>query len=658
MQPFKFTVHNVFDRERRHVVPLFQRPYVWDADKQWEPLWEDIERHAERAWDAHRSGAPFNGSHFLGAIVLRNATVIGGGIAPSEIIDGQQRLTTLQIFLAGFRDFAKALGADDLARDVDRLTRNERRNLSLAERFKLWPTNADRVAFEKAMTAGERKAVAAEDRVRPSKITKAYLFFYDRVAEFSTGATEENKRVPTFSADDQKLRLDALEKAITSALQLVVIELEEQDNPQVIFETLNGRGEPLLPSDLIRNLIFLDAIDAESLYNTYWRGFDEILIPGTNERYWHKPVRQGRLERPRIDLFLFHYLVMMSTGATKAPGDHSYSDKELNIGELFRRFQDWWRRRRQQTTTAELLKDIQETSVEFRKLVTPEGGDRLAAFARRLLNLDTSTPYPVLLFLLRSTGTTITEAERDEIVADIESYLVRRFVCQLTPKNYNNLFVSLLKELKEAAARGGSLPQEARKFLLRQTGSSSYWPQDAEFEQGWLTKPVYVNSRKDRCQMLLLAMENAVRNRKNERMQILQSLTVEHLLPQNPEVGTYPFPVESALPLKEGESNEARRSVLIHTVGNLTLLTQELNSSVSNGPFPAKAAAIGQDSDLRLNARFREVQIGTSPSWSEIDVLSRGKELFQYAVAVWPHPGADAEKAAREITLDEVMKDL
>jgi uncharacterized protein with ParB-like and HNH nuclease domain len=184
-------------------------------------------------------------------------------------------------------------------------------------------------------------------------------------------------------------RLFGLLQALRTALQFVVIELEDSDDPQVIFETLNARGQPLLPSDLIRNFIFLQAannpsIDADALYNQFWRPFDEErqseTINGEN-RFWHVEERQGRFTRPRIDLFMYHYLVMNT-------------ERELNIGQLFREFRDW-RDKRSQPLEA-FLADLMAHGKIFARLILPIGTDRASTFAKRLKALDNSTVYPLL----------------------------------------------------------------------------------------------------------------------------------------------------------------------------------------------------------------------------------------------------------------------
>jgi hypothetical protein len=222
-----------------------------------------------------------------------------------------------------------------------------------------------------------------------------------------------------------------------TGLQLVVIELEGNDDPQIIFETLNARGQPLLPSDLIRNTIFHQAsVDqaraadekyADELYERYWHPFDNnrISTPINGEdRYWHVQERQGRLNRPRIDLFIFHFLVMQ-TG------------RELAIGGIFQEFRDW---RDQSTESLEtFLDELKRYSLIFRGLISPSGNERTATFAHRLRTLDTGTVYPLLLYILGLSEEYLTRDDRVQVISDLESWLIRRLVCQLTNKNYNHI---------------------------------------------------------------------------------------------------------------------------------------------------------------------------------------------------------------------------
>jgi hypothetical protein len=246
--------------------------------------------------------------------------------------------------------------------------------------------------------------------------------------------------------------------------------------------------------------------------------------------------------------------------------------------------------------------------------------------------LDISTVYPMLLFLLSLPRDHLSIMARDQILDDLESWLVRRLICQLTNKNYNRFFVSLLGKMKQTAD-AATLPDVVRIELMHFSDPTANGLNEADFKRGWLSTPIYVKSRSDRSAMILRALEERIRSSKNEAVTLPPQLTVEHLLPQKGKLADYPY--AEPMPLETGETVERCRGRLIHTIGNLTLLTQELNSAVGNGPFNAKSQAIAADSDLRLNAWLRG---GPIEIWSESNVMARGEELFKAATLVWRFP--------------------
>lgn len=635
MRSTNLPLFDLFQRQRRYVVPLFQRPYVWEQEEQWEPLWQDIAGRAEAVLERDTRGSRSDkiGSHFLGAIVLNQIKVYGRQVDTVEVIDGQQRLTTLQIMLAAFRDEVRRSEEKRLADDLDRLTENDGVREAEVERFKVWPTNADRRDFEAALASGsiqaletsyplQRRKYARKPEPRP-RLVEAYLFFARRIREFcSTSPVEvENgasSTPPAFSSE----RAHALYEALRRHIQLVVIELEDDDDPQVIFETLNARGVPLLPSDLIRNFVFLRATqqgeNAEDLYSTLWAEYDERPAEadaGKGERFWKQMERQGRARRTRLDLFMHHYVQYRSA-------------QDLSIGHLFQAFRAWWDSSPKRSVSHE-LRELRRHSDVFASVLVPDGDSRVAIFAKRLQALDTSTVYPVLLMLLVGGKERLAATELDGIVIDLESYLVRRMVCDLGTKNYNRFFLSMLQKL-----RGSSEPisrSTIQQMLLAPDGSAGEWPDDKKFAKAWLEKPLYETLKAMRCAMLLEAVDRAMRTSKQEAVTINGRLTVEHVLPQQWEPPAWPEPPAEAG--NDDESAVERRARLLHSIGNLTLLTQELNSAVSNGPFVNKRPEIAKQSALRLNTYFQDVT-----TWDEGEIIKRGELLLEHARRIWPRP--------------------
>ena len=185
MDVHKTSLLAVFDAKQRLDVPLFQRQYVWTEEQQWLPLWEDISRKFTEAMEG-RTNAPV---HFLGAMVLDQKQTPTGHVVVRQVIDGQQRLTTLQLFLAAYRDFCRSQECTELANECEKFIFNTGMMANLEiDRFKVWPTQLDRKQFEDAVASGSRdevlrrhplrrKPYARKFEPRPRMI-EAYLFFF------------------------------------------------------------------------------------------------------------------------------------------------------------------------------------------------------------------------------------------------------------------------------------------------------------------------------------------------------------------------------------------------------------------------------------------------------------------------------------------------
>ncbi len=609
MQAHTKSIFDLFEQTRRYVVPLFQRQYVWSAERQLEPLWEDVLDKVEDRL-AGREPDP----HFLGAIVLSQITSFGEELLAHDIIDGQQRLTTFQILLAAIRHLMQERGEPSMAANLIHFTRNLGPMEFAAEAYKVWPTAADQGFLKTVLDARGREDV---EKVHPPTyhrkklqprpaIIEAYLYFYDAIAAF---LDEAGLKTVTE-------RLKAIHQVLYKSMLIVSIELEGRDDPQVIFETLNARGEPLLPSDLLRNFIFLRASrkneQAKELYGKYWAPFDSTQ-DRTGGYFWKVEERQGRNKRARLDLFMQHFLVLKT-------------EKEVNLTKLYQTYKTWITATGPYTSVEAELVDLATHARTFATFFDSKSDSRMGQFLDRLRLIDTSTVYPLLLLLGQSS---LAQSELDGIAADLESYLIRRYVCQLTIKNYNQFFPALIKHLRTAGVTRESL----EGFLLDPTGDAGRWPRDDEFRKAWLDRQVYTGREARRVEMILRALEAAMHTAMQEKVKIVSDLTVEHVMPQS-WYENWPLS-DSPSAVSDDDSPEAlRRDRALHTLGNLTLLTQELNSSVSNAGFAARRAEIVKQSTLLLNAYFQD-----RTAWDVDSIEERGRHLFELACVVWPHPG-------------------
>lgn len=558
------------------------------------PLWESIQDVAERVL-AGSTQRP----HFLGAVVLDQIKTRTGDIDARQVIDGQQRLTTFQIVLCAARDVCAAVGDERFVRAFSKLTTND---IPLSDEpddvFKVWPTNIDRAAYRTVMTARSIDGVCKQfdGQSASNLLTSAYLFFYRTVIAW-LGPKED----PAFAE-----RLRALWQAVKDAMQVVVIDLDENDDAQVIFETLNALGTPLLPADLIKNFLFQSAElrndDTEKLYERYWKPFD---VQGD---FWREVVAQGRFKRPRIDQFLQHYLTLVT-------GD------EVPTTHLFSAFRDY-ARTNQAISSAEQLQALHDYGIIFKRFHTGfDETSREGQFFKRLEELDTTTVFPLLLSVYKSADDTSSD-EVAAVLTDLESFLMRRMVCGLTTKSYSKLVRSLIQRHHGAEKFSAA---NLRSFLLAQDAEGTRWPTDEEFEAAWLNRPVYELLTRGRVRTVLEALELALHTGKSERVRIESKLTIEHIMPQEWSEH-WPLPAENAREVRDR---------LLHTIGNLTLVTKKLNPAMSNSGWATKKLALSEHGALSLNRK-----LCIEEKWDEAAMQRRAKELCDVAKKVWPRPPA------------------
>lgn len=180
MKPATHMVNELFERDVRYLVPLFQRAYVWDESDQWEPLWDDVHVLLDHQRTGEDSAPGL--SHFLGAIVLEQETFAPGTIPVYTVIDGQQRLTTLQLLLAASASVMREAGASDDADLFDDLVRNNPRKAKGENLFKVWPTNSNRAAFAAVIAPGGPPPNREDDP--ENRIDEAYQYFRARTGEW------------------------------------------------------------------------------------------------------------------------------------------------------------------------------------------------------------------------------------------------------------------------------------------------------------------------------------------------------------------------------------------------------------------------------------------------------------------------------------------
>ena len=576
-------LQQLFAAPTRYEIPPFQRPYIWNDEDQWEPLWEDIRNTSE-----HFLEDEGRKKHFLGAVVLQQKPVPTPNLQTRLVVDGQQRLTTLQLVLDAVQEVFEEREYEDASKRLEFLVLNNeayhRNNPDHA--FKVWPTSVDQDAFRHAM-----KNDLPVEEYRDSLIVGAHEFFKEQIRQWLDGDSNSGGS-----------RAIALEQTVTSLLELVVIDLSTSDDPHIIFETLNARGTPLLESDLIKNMMLYEAktTEPEMVHE------DVIGIWPFNYDWWREEIRQGRIVRPRIDVFLNYWLAMRT-------------QEEVAADRVFRKFREYFYGTK--SSVQGIAADLSKVGHSYRVLEGSSDSD-LDKFLYRWRIMQAGVLTPVLLWLLSSE---VPRSQMNKCIRALESHQVRRMVCRMTTRGYNRIFIALVGRLEEEGAECAG--DTAVDYLKNIDSDVGVWPDDHQLQEAFLTQPLYRLLTRGRLRIVLEGIEEELRTYRAEVDSAPSNLTIEHIMPQQ-------WRAQWEMPSGSDEEAGARRDRLIHSIGNLTLVNNRLNPSLSNDTWTKKREALREHSTLFLNKQLLEQY---TEVWNERSIADRARRLGQAASRVWPY---------------------
>lgn len=591
-------LRTLFEQQVSYRIPVFQRPYAWKEDIQWQPLWKDIRNVAQRILNQDKNGKIR--PHFMGAIVLQQLKSNTGEVTKRLVVDGQQRLTTLQLFIKAAEQVFQSQDDTTRADRLRELTANQRSHWGedSNNETKIRQSNlSDQMAFQTAI-----RSHYSDEHNQPSSIGQAYRFL-------KIVATEWLNKQP----EERAARADALEETLTRYFEIAVIDLDEDEEPHIIFETLNARGEPLQQSDLIKNTIMYEAnvVDDADVARDLWGMFDD--------EWWRKSTGETQ-KRMHIDRFLNFWMVMRKLDNVK----------KNEVAAEFRIYVEDKNRESQNSTINAITKEIRQAGKIYKDLEEIKVPD-FETFLKRMKALDLGVITPLLLWLY----TTNVPQERLRRSIDVlESYVVRRTLYGLPTAGLNRFFISLLEKLDRGhTANADSI---IISYLESQTADNQLWPQDWMLRES-LTGPIKGRGMIARRKMVLEAIEVHLRSDVSEPLGSTDRLTVEHIMPvQWQQHWPLPEPIDS--------SNEAEvlriRSDAIESIGNLTLTTSKLNSRLSNGPWARKREALMNHSSLLLNKTMLNNALEV---WDEDAIMDRSKYLAEVILQIWPSADRFAE---------------
>lgn len=522
-------------------IPVYQRNYDW-SESNCNRLLDDI-------YGIMQSGD----KHFLGTIVFMAAK--SGGFALQEyiIIDGQQRLTTLMLILKALSAVAKSVG-DDCYHEIEEQYLH---NKYCDEEFKvkLKPIKSDNNQF----------LLLLEDKIdemdEDTHIYHNFMLCKERFERWTEKGTNPSQV------------LDALTK-----LEIVEIVLTKgEDDPQVIFESINSTGLELSSADLIRNYLLMNADNQEKLYENYWLYIEKTL--------------RNKMDYSNLDAFFMQYIVYKTS-------------KPVNNRQLYNSFVKLFKD--SGYSQESILKELRYYAEIFGVFVygSDKYSERINKLLYRLRVLNQTTCYPFLLHVFDDYHQgVITEETVEKILQFILAYLLRRMVCGVPSNTLRGLFTYLYNRIFKVESNKQKYYETLNKFLFT-VSSKDVIPSAAEFERALQKANIYGNNAL--CRFLLLDIENG------DGKEILQAenLTIEHIMPQTLSADW--------IHIRPEDHEE-----YLHTLGNLSVTGY--NSELSNKSFSEKQDIIRENSKaVILNSDVLDKE-----NWTVADIQARAKRLAE-----------------------------
>lgn len=379
--------------------------------------------------------------------------------------------------------------------------------------------------------------------------------------------------------------------------------LEGHDDEQEIFDTINSLGVKLTTSELLKNHIFSDT-ESQKHYEEYWQNVFE-----TDEEtveFWNEKKTAGRVYRENIDVLLYCYLLIEN-------------EKDVSLEHLFKNYKEWlsiktFAEKKHFFITLKNYAGVYSSLPTGTELNNMHYNNNEKRFFHVIENLNITTIYPLVLFIYNNVDD---EMEREKCLTILESYLVRRAVCRLTTKNYNNLFISLIKQLKNKGEK--SFLEKLSEILHDYKEDAAKFPTDEDFKNGFTDSKLSNQHAKEILFMITLYQINTVLN----DVTVLSSnaFSVEHIMPKKwQENWSQEFTSEEIY----------NRDKKLLTLGNLTIITKNLNSKLRNSAWDNKRVVLNEYSSLPITTEYTSME-----NWDEQTIDQRAINLADLALIIW-----------------------
>ncbi len=591
MKEGRINLADVLNPHRIIQIPFFQRSYVWE-EEHWERFLDDIHNLID-------NDIP---NYFMGPIILKQQkTPMNKEIGEvRSLIDGQQRLTS--IFL-----LYKCV-ASKLEKNGDSL-KNMLFSSITDNKIILEHNHNDREIFETIIN-GELNTDIESEYV-DNKVLKCYKYF-------------EKNIIPKSNIQDWQ--------SLLSKIYFIGIDLDEKEDEQQIFDTLNSIGVSLTTAELLKNLLFNSDESSWDLYKKTWRKYFEE----DEKNFWGAGIGTGKNKRKNIDFFLQSFLLLKSYTDDKTinadklankdePVTKNKSvtkDKPITIDKLYDRYKNYLLINKIKSGDKKFIHDIIEKSeiykekINYKKLY--EQVD-FGSFSDKINIVTFGIPVtPIIPYLLFILVNVKVQDEQDKMFDLLVNYFVRRAVCKGSAKHYGVVFNSFI------SGKVDTLEKLKQRFIG--IAKTEEFPNDEQFKKGFMESKLISSYSKSVLYLLELSMRN-----KKDCTSLLRfdDYQIEHIMPKKWEKN---WPLNGI--------DERVRNEKILMMGNLTILSSKLNNSINNDAWEIKKSGKDGKNGLEEYAKgiktFVDDRFLGSDTWNEDKIQKRGEFLYEQAVKVWP----------------------
>ena len=554
-------------------IPFFQRAYVWSEDN-WNIFWDHLVGEVE----AYENGV--QSEHFIGTIITKQKENKNLSENIVELIDGQQRLTTITVFLKALADTSKG-ELPNLRESIESLLWFK--DSYSKKHYRMIHSRIDKPNFHQIME--NPTELGNEEN---SSIISSYEYFVKKLENYTDKQRETVKQV------------------LLHKIPIISMLLDKDDDEQEIFDTINSLGVRLTISELLKNYLFKDK-ELVEYYEEEWQSVfenDEEQV-----EFWSTVRSSGRVKRDNIELLLYCMLII----ETK---------KEVRLEKLFSEYKLYLKEMGLEEKKQFLLRlnDLANLYLEMpqkEELIEFGFENQVKRFFHLLENLEITTIFPLVLYLYTNISD---ENELNNCFKILESYIALRQICKFTTKNYNNLFIQIIRSLDKIKSEKKINANDLSDIIKSFNDFGNRMPTKLEVQEAFHSS--VLSNKQAGAILYTIALKDIDSEYSDTKTLSSKSFSVEHMMPKKWE--------ENWSDVNLDELSKFKRKQKILTIGNLTLITKNLNSKLRNQSWVNKKQTLKEYSSLKMTTSFLELD-----NWDEKSISDRANQLCHKALEIW-----------------------